>query len=229
MFRFLAVCVILFQTLGAKDCCLVIGIAGGTGSGKTTLASKIQEAFPGQSVLISQDSYYKDQSHLPMEMREKTNFDHPDSIDFNLLVHHLQELKEGRMIQKPYYSFHHHTREPVTEDVAPNKIIIVEGILLFAVPELCQLCDLRLFVDADDDVRLMRRIHRDMHERSRTLDSVFMQYMTTVKPMHEAFVHPSKKRADIIVPHGGENPIALDLIISKLKEEITSFSSILGR
>jgi len=227
MFRLLAACVIVFQTVCAKEC-LVIGIAGGTGSGKTTLAKKIQEAFPGQSVLISQDSYYKDLTHLPLKEREKTNFDHPDSIDFDLLAQHISILKSGGKIEKPIYSFHHHTRESYTEAVAAHKIIIVEGILLFAMPELSDLCDLRLFVDTDDDVRLMRRIHRDIHERSRSLESVFTQYLTTVKPMHDAFVQPSKKKADLIVPHGGENPKALDVIITKLKQQIT-FSSALER
>ncbi len=219
MSRLLALFAILLSTLSGNEP-LIIGIAGGTGSGKTTLARKIQEAFPGESILISQDSYYKDLTHLPLHKREKTNFDHPDSLDFDLLVQHLQTLKAGQSIEKPVYNFHHHNRESFTETVAPNKVIIVEGILLFVIPDICNICDLKIFIDADDDVRLLRRIERDIHERSRTFDSVSVQYLSTVKPMHEAFVQPSKKQADVIVPRGGDNPCALGLIISKLKEEI---------
>lgn len=208
-----------FQTLRGDEL-LIIGIAGGTGSGKTTLARKIQEAFPGQSILISQDSYYKDLSRLSIEEREAVNFDHPDSLDFDLLAHHLQELKKGKRIQKPVYNFQTHTREQQTESIFPHKLIIIEGILLFSVPEVCNHCDIKFFIDADDDVRLLRRIQRDIHERARTFESVCIQYLTTVKPMHEAFVQPSKKMADLIVPRGGENQRALELIISKLKEEI---------
>lgn len=217
----LIIATLSFITLSAKES-IVIGIAGGTGSGKTTLAHRIQKAFPGQSVLISQDSYYKDIGHLSLEEREKTNFDHPNSLDFDLMVHHLQQLKEGNAIEKPVYNFHTHSPEKFTETVEPNKIIIVEGILIFAVPEVCENCDLKLFVDTDDDVRLLRRIDRDMHERSRTFESVRIQYLTTVKPMHEAFVQPSKKEADLIVPRGGKNKLALDLIIAKLKEDINT-------
>jgi uridine kinase len=213
------IALMMFQVLSGEET-LIIGIAGGTGSGKTTLARKIQEAFPGQSTLISQDSYYKDQGTVPLATREKANFDHPDSLDFALLAQHLHELKDGKTIQKPVYNFHTHSRENFTEPVTPSKIIIVEGILLFAVQEICDQCDLKIFVDTDDDVRLLRRIDRDIHERSRTFESVCTQYLTTVKPMHEAFVQPSKKQADLIVPRGGNNPWALDLIISKLKEKV---------
>ncbi len=219
MMRILALFIVLFSTLAAERP-LVIGLAGGTGSGKTTLARKIQEAFPGQSILISQDSYYKDLSGLPIQKREKMNFDHPDALDFDLLVQQVTDLKDGIAIEKPVYNFHHYNREQFTETVAPNKIIILEGILLFAVPDVCDICDLKIFIDTDDDVRLLRRIERDIHERSRTFDSVCAQYLSTVKPMHEAFVQPSKKQADLIVPRGGENPWALGLIISRLKEEI---------
>ncbi len=196
---------------------IVIGIAGGTGCGKTTLAKKIQEAFPGQSVLISQDSYYKDLSSLSSSEREKVNFDHPDALDFGLLQEHLKALKQGIQIEKPIYNFGTHSRESFTEIVGPNRLIIIEGILLFAVPEVREQCDLKIFVDTDDDTRLLRRMERDMQERSRTFLSVKHQYLTTVKPMHEAFVQPSKKYADIIVPHGGENQVALSVILSKLQ------------
>lgn len=218
MLRILTLLIALISTLSGEP--LIIGIAGGTGSGKTTLARKIQEAFPGESVLISQDSYYKDLTGLTLRERELMNFDHPDSLDFDLLVEHLEKLKAGRSIEKPIYNFHTHSRESFSEIVNPNKIIIVEGILLFAMPEVCVFCDLKLFVDTDADIRLLRRIDRDIHERSRTIETVSRQYLATVKPMHDAFVEPSKKKADLIIPHGGENPWALDLIVSKLKEQI---------
>ncbi len=221
MKRFVSLLIALFyiQTLSGMEP-LVIGIAGGTGSGKTTFANKIEDAFPGQAILICQDSYYKDLSHLALEERKKLNFDHPDSIDFDLMAEHIEELKQGHTIEKPVYNFHLFTRENYTETVGANKIIIVEGILLFAVPEVSDLCDLKLFIDTDDDVRLLRRIHRDIHERSRTLESVTKQYLSTVKPMHDVFVQPSKKQADLIIPCGRENPWALELIISKLKKEL---------
>lgn len=199
---------------------LIVGIAGGTGSGKATMAKKIQEAFPGKSILISQDSYYKDISNLSQEERAKTNFDHPDSLDFDLLKEQIIDLKNGKAIQKPVYNFRIHGREPYCETVEPNQLIIVEGILLFAMPEIRDLFDIKIFIYADDDVRLLRRIERDIHERERSFSSVRDQYLTTVKPMHDAFVEPSKQHADLIVPKGGENFTALSLIISKLKEEI---------
>lgn len=196
---------------------VLVGIAGGTGSGKTTLAQKIHQAFP-ESVLISQDSYYKDLSHLPFEEREKTNFDHPDSLEFSLLKTHLLELKRGRSIEQPTYSFHSHTREKGTERISPAQIILVEGILLLAAPEIRDLLDIKIFVDTDDDVRVLRRIERDMKERSRDFNSVKEQYLRTVKPMHDAFVEPSKKYADVIIPEGGHNEVALSLIFAKLSQ-----------
>lgn len=201
---------------------LIVGIAGGTGSGKTTLANKIQEMFPEESILISQDSYYKNQDHLSLDERAKVNFDHPDALDFSLLKQHILALKAGKTVQKPVYNFRNHMREDYTETVHPNQLIIIEGILLFAVPEIRELLDIKLFVYAQDDVRLLRRIERDIHERARTLTNVRDQYLRTVKPMHDAFVEPSKQYADLIVPHGGENAIALSLIISKLKEEVSA-------
>lgn len=196
---------------------VLVGIAGGTGSGKTTLAEKIHEAFP-QAVLLSEDSYYKDLSHLTKEERDEQNFDHPDSLEFSLLRNHLISLKKGFSIEQPIYNFHVHAREKQTELVHPTKIILVEGILLLAAPEVRDLFDIKIFVDADGDIRLLRRIERDMKERSRSFDSIKKQYYTTVKPMHDIFVEPSKKYADIIVPSEEENPVALDLIVTKLRE-----------
>lgn len=219
MKRLLTLLIALCSTLTGGP--LIIGIAGGTGSGKTTLAQKIQAAFPGQAVLVSQDSYYKDLNGMPLHEREKMNFDHPGSLDFSLMAQHLRALQGGSAVEKPVYNFHTHSREKFTETVNPNKIIIVEGILLFAVPEICNICSLKIFIDTDDDERLLRRIERDIHERSRTFESVRNQYLATVKPMHEEFVQPSKKKADLIVPRGGENEWALGLIISRLKEEIS--------
>ncbi len=221
MLKFIILTFFCISTLFSSEI-LIVGIAGGTGSGKTTLAKKIQDAFPEQSVLISQDSYYKDLSSLSIRDREKTNFDHPDSLDFELLKTHIVALKKGQAVDLPVYSFRTHTRETSTQRVAPNQLIIVEGILLFAVPKVRDLFDIKLFVDTDDDVRLLRRIERDIHERSRSLTSVRDQYLATVKPMHDAFVEPSKQHADLIVPQGGENVTALSLIISKLREEVNA-------
>ncbi len=197
---------------------VLIGIAGGTGSGKTTLADKIQQAFPVESILISQDSYYKDLSHLAYHERAATNFDHPNSLDFALLHDHLMDLKEGFAVDLPVYNFHIHSREPATKRVYPAQVIIIEGILLFAVPEVRDLFDIKIFIDTDDDIRVLRRIERDLHERSRDFKSVKDQYLTTVKPMHDAFVAPSKKYADLIIPEGGRNDIALGIILAKLHE-----------
>lgn len=207
---------------------IVLGIAGGTGSGKTTLAKKIQEAFPDQAILISQDSYYKDLSKLSLKERNKVNFDHPDALDFALMREHIASLKTGKSINKPLYNFHSHTREITSETIHPSEVIIVEGILLFAIPEVRNLLDIKLFVDTDDDVRLLRRIERDIHERSRSFVSVREQYLATVKPMHDAFVEPSKQYADLIIPQGGENAKALSLIISKLKEEVLSKNKVVN-
>lgn len=215
----LLVCAMCFQVVFASSP-ILIGIAGGTGSGKTTMAEKIQDAFPSHSVLICQDSYYKDISHLSFEERAKTNFDHPSSLDFELLRQHILTLKQGYAIEQPIYNFKTHQREMATRRIEPAKIIIVEGILLFAVPEVRDLFDLKIFVDTDDDIRLLRRIERDISERGRTLESIEDQYLATVKPMHDAFVVPSKQYADIIIPMRRQNQIALDLVISKLKIDL---------
>jgi uridine kinase len=206
---------------------LVIGIAGGTGSGKTTLAHKIQEAIFEHSVLISQDFYYKDLSHLSPDARSRVNFDHPDAIDFDLMRQHILKLKEGKSIDCPQYDFITHTRTNIQKKIEPVRVLIVEGILLFSVPELRELLNWKIFIDTDDDVRLLRRMERDTLERGRDFYSIKHQYLTTVKPMHDAFVQPSKHYADIIIPKGGENGMALNLILSTLNEEIHGNSRIL--
>lgn len=199
---------------------LIVGIAGGTGSGKTTLAEKIFELFPNEAVLISQDSYYKDLSHLSIQERAHLNYDHPDSLDFKLLKEHLDILKTGQEIAIPVYSFRTHSREAHTQTIKPASIIIVEGILLFAVPEIRKLFDIKIFLDTDDDIRLLRRMERDMKERGRDFASVRDQYLKTVKPMHDTFVEPSKRFADVIIPSERRNETALKMIASKLKEEL---------
>ena len=193
---------------------IIIGIAGGTGSGKTTVVRKIIESLPPGSVaVIPQDSYYNDQSSIPLEIRKQTNFDHPDAFDWPLFEQQIADLRKGHPIEQPTYSYLVCTRLPETVRVEPKEVIIVEGILIFDSPELCDLMDMKVFVDTDADVRILRRIVRDVKERGRTLDSVVTQYLTTVKPMHEQFVEPSKRKADLIVPEGGQNTVALELLI----------------
>jgi uridine kinase len=199
---------------------ILIGIAGGTGSGKTTMSQKIQDAFPDQSILICQDSYYKDLSHLTMEEKARMNFDHPSSLDFDLLRLHLLDLTHGRAIEQPIYSFLTYERDLATQRIEPAQVIIVEGILLFAALEVRDLFDLKIFVDTDADIRLLRRVERDMAERSRSFASVKEQYLTTVKPMHDAFVAPSKKYADVIIPMSRQNQIAVDLVISRIRSHL---------
>ncbi len=199
---------------------IVVGIAGGTGCGKSTIAEKIREVFPHSSVLVSQDSYYKSLSHLPIEERHRVNFDHPSAIDFDLFKTHLLSLKDGVVVEGPVYDFQTHIRKEKTRVIEPAELIIVEGILLFAIDEIRELIDLKIFVDTDDDIRVLRRIQRDIHERGRDLPSVIDQYLKTVKPMHDAFVAPSKQYADIIIPQGGHNQVALDLILTKLDHDL---------
>ncbi|MGB9856575.1 MAG: uridine kinase [Dictyoglomaceae bacterium] len=197
---------------------VLIGIAGGTGSGKTTLAQKILESFPkGEVVVISQDSYYLDQSHLPLEERRKINYDHPLAFDFPLLIEHLEELKKGNPIYCPTYSFSEYIRLPEKILIEPKPVIILEGILVLEEEEIRNLLDIKIFVDCDPDVRFIRRLLRDIKERKRTVEQVVDQYLTTVRPMHLQFVEPSKKYADIIIPEGGFNKVALELIIAKIK------------
>jgi uridine kinase len=214
LFNFLLVLLCSSSCLLA-DQMIFIGIAGGTGSGKTTVAKKIHDRFPG-SVLICQDFYYRDLAHLSQEERKSVNFDHPEALEFSLLKEHLITLSQGIPIDVPVYDFCDHVRLGETRKVDPSNIVIVEGILLFAVAEVRDLFDLKIFVDTDDDERVLRRIDRDMKERAREFSDVKEQYLTTVKPMHNAFVEPSKKFADIIIPEGGENEMAINLILAGL-------------
>ena len=201
---------------------LIIGIAGGTGSGKTTVVRKIIERLPeGEVALLPQDSYYRDNSHLPLEQRLVINFDHPDSIEFELLIRHLKELKEGRTIQLPVYSYLTCTRSSETIPVKPCDVIIVEGILVLCNPELRAMMDLKVFVDADPDDRLIRVINRDIVERGRTVSMVMERYERTLKPMHEQFIEPTKRFADLIVPQGGNNHIAIDILTKYIENNLT--------
>lgn len=199
---------------------IVIGICGGTGSGKTTLAEKINERFQDLAVLISMDCYYKDHADLPYEERAKINYDHPNAFETDLLISDLKKLKSGQSIDHPTYDFSMHRRSPEVKHSEPKQIIIVEGILLFENLELVDLLDVKIYVDTDADVRILRRILRDVKERGRDLDSVVNQYVTTVKPMHERFVEPSKRIADVIVPKGGHNKVALDMIVGTIKKKL---------
>lgn len=195
-----------------------LGIAGGSGSGKSTIAEAILEALPrGSGVLLEQDHYYRSQSHLSLPEREMVNYDHPDSLEFDLLLEHLGALAKGQAIVRPTYDFAHHDRAPVGERILPAPVIIVEGILVLTEERLRRRMDVKLFVDTDADIRLMRRIRRDLERRGRTFAQVRKQYYETVRPMHIAFVEPSKRFADIIVPEGGQNKVALDLILSHLR------------
>jgi uridine kinase len=196
---------------------LVIGIAGGTGSGKSTLAARLINELAGDVAVLEHDWYYRDRSGLPMSEREDVNYDEPDALDNALLVRHLSELRAGRAVECPQYDFASHTRRATTRPVAPASIVAVEGILLFAIPELCSAFDLRIFVDTDDDVRLLRRITRDIVDRQRDIASIQHQYFATVRPMHMLHVAPSKRQAHLVVPEGGENAQALDVIVGRLK------------
>jgi uridine kinase len=201
---------------------IIIGIAGGTGSGKSTIAQEIYKSLPSGSIsMIEQDSYYKDQSHLTFEERVCTNYDHPDAFDTKLLLKHLGMLLNGECIDKPIYDFEIHNRKVDTQKIYPNDIIILEGIMILVEPEIRKLMDIKLFVDTDSDVRIIRRIKRDIKERGRTIDSVIEQYINVVRPMHLEFVEPTKRYADIIIPEGGYNKVAVDIMIAKVKEIVT--------
>lgn len=200
---------------------LIIGIAGGTGSGKTTVVRKILERLPaGEVVILPQDSYYRDSSHLPLEERLEINFDHPDSIEFELLVRHLKDLKKGKTIEQPIYSYLTCTRADETIPIKPCHVIIVEGILVLTNPELCKMIDLKVFVDADADDRLIRVINRDIIERGRSVNKVMERYESTVKPMHQQFIEPSKRFADLIIPQGGNNHIAIDILTKYIENNL---------
>jgi uridine kinase len=196
---------------------IIVGIAGGTGSGKTTIAKNLMKHLPkGDCVLIDHDSYYKDHSDLPPEERLKLNYDHPDSLDNELLIEHIKGLKSGNSIDKPVYNFVTHAREDKVEKLEAAPVVIVEGILVFADEILRELFDIKIFVDTDADLRVIRRVRRDMEKRGRTFNSIRKQYYSTVRPMHIQFVEPSKRWANIIIPEGGENKIALDIVAEKL-------------
>ncbi len=203
---------------------LVIGIAGGTGSGKTTLMKRLVERFGDAVSVISHDNYYRRLDHLTMEERCKVNYDEPKSLETDLMVRHLEQLRSGEAIECPVYDFSVHNRSEETVHIEPKKVIIVEGILIFENRQLRDLMDIRIFVDTDADVRLCRRIKRDVNKRGRTLESVLQQYQETVKPMHEKYVEPSKKYANIVVPEGGKNLVALDMIMGHIQRHVDRVS-----
>lgn len=198
---------------------ILIGITGGSGSGKSTIAKEIFQTFGGDHIaMVQQDAYYKDQTHLSMEERTETNYDHPNAFDNALLVEHLKELIKGNAIKKPIYDFTVHNRSEETVTVEPKDIIIVEGILILEDERIRDLLDIKVFVDTDADVRIIRRMIRDIEERGRTIQSVVDQYLSVVRPMHFQFTEPSKRFADIIVPEGGHNKVAIDILVSKIKD-----------
>jgi len=197
---------------------VVIGVAGGSGSGKTSVTRAICDSFGEQSiVMIEQDAYYKDQSHLSFEERLKTNYDHPLAFDTDLLIEHIEKLLRYEKIEKPVYDYKSHTRSKETILVHPKKVIIVEGILVLEDERLRNLMDIKLFVDTDADIRIIRRLLRDTKERGRTMDSVIDQYLSVVRPMHNQFIEPTKRYADIIIPEGGQNAVAIDLMVTKIQ------------
>lgn len=200
---------------------LIIGIAGGSGSGKTTVVKAITNSLNKNVAVISQDSYYKDSSHIPVEERKNINFDHPDAIDWDLLCQQLSDLRAGKTIQQPVYSYITCTRSKEdTIEIKPAEVIIVEGILIFSVAKLRKLMDIRIFVDAEPDDRLMRIIYRDILERGRNMDTAFEHYCDTVKPMHLQFIEPSKRYANIIIPEGGHNKVAIDVIVNTIEKAL---------
>ncbi len=202
---------------------LIIGISGGTGSGKTTVANRILETVESSEVVfIQQDSYYRNLKDLPLDYRHVANFDHPDALDNDLLVNHIRRLRAGESVDLPIYDFRTHTRSPETQPVTPKPIVIVEGILIFADPRLLEQFDIKVFVDTPDDIRFIRRLQRDIDERGRTLESVIEQYVGTVRPMHIQFVEPSKRYADVIIPEGGYNLVSIDLISGKIRERLAN-------
>ncbi len=201
---------------------IIIGVAGGSGSGKTTVVREIIRGLDdAQVIVIQHDSYYRDQSRLAFEERAALNFDHPDALETDLLVSHLRELVQGRPVQVPVYNFAIHCREATTVTVYPRKVVIIEGILILSDSALRDMMDIKVFVDTDADIRFIRRLQRDVAERERTVESVIQQYLSTVKPMHEEFVEPSKRYAHVIIPEGGYNQVAVDMLMTKIKSIIT--------
>ena len=197
---------------------VVIGIAGGSGSGKTTVQRRIMERFgPRRIALLDHDAYYRDLGHLAPEQRARFNFDHPDALETGLMVEHLDALLAGQAVEKPTYSFATHARLDATETIAARPVVLVDGILVLAEPALRERMDVKLYVDAPDDVRLMRRIERDLHERGRSIEAVLEQYRRTVRPMHLEFVEPSKRHADVIIPRGGRNQVAIDMVLARVQ------------
>jgi uridine kinase len=197
---------------------LVIGIAGGSGSGKTTVAQEIlQRVGPSQIAFLQHDSYYKDLTGLPPTQRMEANFDHPNSLETELLIRHIESLRDGKPVEVPIYDFATHSRTAQTFTVQPRRVVLVEGILIFAEAELRKLFDVKIFVDTDSDLRFIRRLHRDITERGRTTESVIKQYQATVRPMHLEFVEPSKRYADVIIPEGGFNAAAMDMVVARVE------------
>lgn len=209
---------------------MVIGICGGTGSGKTTVAARILETVGAREVVfLQQDSYYRNLDEMPLDFRNAANFDHPDALDNDLLVEHLRALKANEQVELPVYDFKTHTRQRETKRVEPKPIIIVEGILIFADKRLLDEMDIKVFVDTPDDIRFIRRLRRDIAERGRTVDSVIEQYAATVRPMHMQFVEPSKRCADVIIPEGGNNMVGIDLLSGKIRERLAMAVSMMGK
>ncbi len=202
------------------DQVLVIGIAGGTGSGKTTITRKLCENFGPDVSVINHDNYYKAHHNMPYEERAKLNYDHPNAFDTDMLIEHLKQLRQGHSVVCPVYDYTVHDRSKDTIIIKPARVIIAEGILIFENRELCDQMDIKIYVDADADVRILRRIVRDVRDRGRSLDSVINQYLATVKPMHEQFVEPSKRNADIIVPQGGHNRVALEMVMERVRAHL---------
>ena len=208
---------------------LIIGICGGTGSGKTTVANRILESVSADEVVfIQQDSYYRNINDLPLDYRNIANFDHPDALDNDLLVNHVRRLKAGEAVELPLYDFKTSTRMNDTRHVDSKPIVIVEGILIFSDPRLLEQMDIKVFVDTPDDVRFIRRLRRDLAERGRTVESVIEQYIATVRPMHMQFVEPSKRHADVIIPEGGHNLVSIDLLSGKIRERLASALTTVG-
>src|SRR5215831_3887189 len=202
---------------------MIIGINGGTGSGKTTVAQKIiAPVGEGNVVYLQQDSYYRNLGDMPLDLRHRVNYDHPDAFDTELLINHLQALHAGESIEQPIYDYATHSRSTETIHLEPRPVIVIEGILVFGYPRLRGLMDLKIFVDADADIRFIRRLDRDVHERGRSVESVIEQYTVTVRPMHLQFVEPSKRYADVIIPEGGFNPVSIDLVTGKIKAILAS-------